>query len=199
MPLAPAARERPTTVDRETLSTVYERELTFVWRALQRLGIPQRDLADVTHDVFLVVFRRLHTYDATRPFRPWLFGVTFRVSSEYFNRASHRREVFDDVTEHVDVRQRPDLACEARERWRIVDRALGKLSLGHRAVVVMHDFLGHRGHEVAAALEIPLGTVYSRLYAARSVILEVAGSRDVDAVEAFGSLGSNTRSRLSAR
>ena len=59
---------------------VYGAELPFVWRTLWRLGVPDRDLEDVAHDVFVVVHRKLVDYDPTRPLKPWLFGICFRVA-----------------------------------------------------------------------------------------------------------------------
>ena len=64
---------------REAFRAIYDREFDYVWHSLRRLGIPARDLPDVTHDVFVKLHRSLVNYDTTRPFRPWLFGVLFRV------------------------------------------------------------------------------------------------------------------------
>jgi len=53
---------------REAFRAIYDREFDYVWHSLRRLGIPARDLPDVTHDVFLKLHKSLATYDSTRPF-----------------------------------------------------------------------------------------------------------------------------------
>ena len=49
---------------------VYGAELGYVWNALRRLGVQDRDIEDLCHDVFVVVFRNLAAYDTRRPIRP---------------------------------------------------------------------------------------------------------------------------------
>jgi RNA polymerase sigma-70 factor (ECF subfamily) len=154
---------------REAFRAIYDRDFDYVWHSLRRLGIPARDLPDVTHDVFLTVHRSLPNYDTTRPFRPWLFGVLFRVASDHQHLGRNARVVLDDMP--VDVRDPspgPEQNAGEREEWRIVDRALAAMDLPHRAVLVMHDFSGHSAHDVAEELSIPLKTVYSRLRTARA-------------------------------
>ena len=60
------------------LRTIFETELDYVWRSLRRLGVRERDVDDVTHDAFIVVYRTLDQYDPSRPLRPWLFGIASR-------------------------------------------------------------------------------------------------------------------------
>ena len=83
------------------LDDIYEREFRYVWQGLRRLGIPPRDLPDVTHDVFVTVFLNLHKYDRARPLRPWLFGVTFRVASDHLSLSRNKREVLEVAPEPV--------------------------------------------------------------------------------------------------
>jgi RNA polymerase sigma-70 factor (ECF subfamily) len=150
---------------------LYERELGYVWANLRRLGIPSRDLPDVTHDVFVVVFRNLSRYDEARPLRPWLFGVLARVGSDHLRLARNRLERLDEAAEPWDARPTPEAEAGLREQWRLVDRALASLPLHHRVVLVMHDIAGHSAREVSAELGIPFKTVYSRLHTARLRVL----------------------------
>jgi len=149
-------------------AALYARELDFVWRSVRRLGVPARDRADVTHDVFVTVFRNLWKYDASRELRPWLFGVTMRVVSDHLRLARNRHETLDPPPEVRDRAPGPDEHALTRERWRLVDRALASIDLPHRAVLVLHDFEGRRGPEIARALGIHPKTVYSRLRTARA-------------------------------
>jgi len=165
----PDAPVEPLSDGREAFRAIYDREFDYVWHSLRRLGIPARDLPDVTHDVFLKLHRSLPTYDATRPFRPWLFGVLFRVASDHQHLGRNAREVLDMVPGELrDTAPGPEQQARESEEWRIVDRALEAMDLPHRVVLVMHDFSGHSAHDVARELAIPLKTVYSRLRTARA-------------------------------
>ena len=139
-----------------------------MFHTLRRLGIRDRDLEDVTHDVFVVVHRKLDDYDASRPLRPWLFGIAHRVAADYRRLARHRREVFDEQTDRIPS-PRADVEADAqkREARTIVLAALDQLEPQRRAVFAMHEIDGFSMPEIAEALNIPLNTGYSRLRLAR--------------------------------
>ena len=163
------------------LTALYRAEFPYVWHSLRRLGIPSRDLEDLAHDVFVVVQQRLGDFDASRPVKPWLFGIAFRVASRFLRRAGHRREVLDDPPDAPGAERPADQALEDEEARRLVLRALGMLDVDKRAVLVMHDLDGHPMPEIASALSIPLNTAYSRLRLAREdftrAVLEVRSKR----------------------
>jgi RNA polymerase sigma-70 factor (ECF subfamily) len=149
------------------IRSVYQAHLDYVWHSLRRLGVPDRDIADVAHDVFLSVARALPTYDARRPIKPWLFGVLFRVASDHLRLHRHAREELGHEAEPLDIAPTPEEALLDEEARALLGRCLQELDLPHRAVVIMHDLAGHDAHEVASALDLPLKTVYSRLRTAR--------------------------------
>jgi RNA polymerase sigma-70 factor (ECF subfamily) len=166
--------QRPRGAQACALDGIYEREFRYVWQGLRRLGIPPRDLPDVTHDVFVTVFLNLHKYDRARPLRPWLFGVTFRVASDHLSLSRNRREILGLAPEPVSPAPPSDVTLQTRQEWMIVDRALGTLDVGRRAVLIMHDFDGHTGQEIADTLGIPLTRVFGRLRSARRIVQDLA-------------------------
>ena len=147
---------------------VYDAELTYVWHTLRRLGVHERDLEDLCHDVFVVVFRHLADYDPRRPIRPWLFGIAFRVASDYRRSARVRREVTGATREVASAAPPADEEVARQQGLALVAQALATLDLDRRAVLVMHDIDGHVMPEIAAALGVPLNTAYSRLRLARA-------------------------------
>ena len=153
--------------DRQELAEIYARDFAYVWRSVRRLGVPAGDRSDVTQDVFVMVFRKLWSFDRSRPFRPWLFGVLMRVVSDHRRLARHAREVIGPTPEVIDRARRPDEAAELAEEWRVIDEAFEALDVRHRAVLIMHDFEGHTARDIASALKIPIKTAFSRLAAAR--------------------------------
>jgi RNA polymerase sigma-70 factor (ECF subfamily) len=146
---------------------LYEAELDYVWASLRRLGVPQASLEDVCHDVFITAWKRMPDYDRSRPIRPWLFGIAYRVASDLRNRASTQREVLDDEADVVDPAQSPHEHAEAAQARKLVARALESIPIERRGVFVMHDIDGTAIPEVAETFGIPLNTAYSRLRLAR--------------------------------
>ncbi|MFO0602468.1 MAG: sigma-70 family RNA polymerase sigma factor [Polyangiales bacterium] len=163
-PLA-APAERPAPLD---LAAVYAREFDWVWATLRRLGVAARNLPDVTHDVFVVVHRRAHTYDPARPLRPWLFGVAYRVARDHLALARNRREAVVEAPELADPAPAQDQALDRAQSRALVLAALQEVELDRRVVFILHDLEEQPMPEIAAALDVPVKTLYSRLAAARA-------------------------------
>ena len=150
-----------------SFSTLFARDLGYVWTSLRRLGIPHRDLEDLSHDVFFRVYQRLDDYDRQRPFRPWLFGFCFRVASDYRRRFANQREVLGAELEQIDPSPDAFDRLVQAEATSLAQLVLQSLELERRAVFVMHELDGCPIPEVAETLGIPLNTAYSRLRLAR--------------------------------
>lgn len=124
------------------------------------------DAEDMAHDVFVAVLKQLDAYDPARPIKPWLFGFAFRVASQY-RRKARRTEPLEEPERLVDGAARPDAQYETARKRRMVQTVLDEIDLDRRAVFVLHDIDSCTGEEIARTLEIPLGTVYTRLRLAR--------------------------------
>lgn len=151
------------------LAQIFEDEAEFVWRLLRRLGVGAADAEDLTHEVFLTVWRKLESYDTSRPLRPWIAGIAVRICARFRRYARNRYEVLaESVVEH-------DLTAGAEEQlhaFRLLTEVMQPLDLERRAIFVMHDVEGWSMPELAEALEIPLNTGYSRLRLARKQVAE---------------------------
>ena len=88
-------------VEEREFRTIFEQELSYVWHTLRRLGVRGDDVRDQAQEVFMIVHRLLPEFDRTRPLRPWLFGIAFRVASAYRDKARYRttEELGEDVTD----------------------------------------------------------------------------------------------------
>jgi len=151
---------------------VYDAHAPFVWASLQRMGVAAADLEDVLQDVFLVVHKRLHTFDGSSKLTTWLFGVALNVAAAHRRRAFRRRE--DVVAEPPEPpptpggrEANPEHDLVLRESRRRVEALLDELDVTKRAVFVMFEIDELPCEEIADMLGVPVGTVYSRLHAAR--------------------------------
>jgi RNA polymerase sigma-70 factor (ECF subfamily) len=154
-------------------SEIYRENVAFVWRSLRRLGVCERDVDDVCQEVFVIVHRKLSTFDATATIRTWLFGIARRVAADHRKRAHVRREALAPPSE-LDVSQARTppgaFALELRRARAILDEILDELDEAKRAVFILFELEELPMSEVAKAVECPLQTAYSRLAAARKQV-----------------------------
>jgi RNA polymerase sigma-70 factor (ECF subfamily) len=149
----------------EACLDAFQKELDYVYRTLRRLGTAPSEIDDLAQEVFLALRRCWDDYDPTRPLRPFLFGISFRIASAYERK--RRREVAFGIVEVGDTGPGPDDALQSKQARALVIAALERIPLPRRAVLVMHDIDDVPVSQVAAVLDIPLFTVYSRLRKAR--------------------------------
>jgi RNA polymerase sigma-70 factor, ECF subfamily len=152
-----------------TFDDLYDRHFDFVWRSLRRLGVQGADLHDAAQDVFLVVHRRLGDFEERSKVTTWLFRICFHTARDRRRRAHVRREVLDPVL--LDGVHDPSTDAtallEQRDDLELFDDALASMDFDQRAVFTLFELEGMTGDDIAEALEIPLGTAYSRLRLAR--------------------------------
>ncbi|MDX2018911.1 MAG: sigma-70 family RNA polymerase sigma factor [Deltaproteobacteria bacterium] len=162
---------RPLSVD-----SIYDSHAHFVWLTLQRMGIWASDLEDACQDVFIVVHRRLHTYDRAAKLTAWLFGICLKVAAAYRRRAHRRQEQLtsEEPPAVAHEGQSPEARAAANQFRQRMQTWLDRLDLEHRAVFVMFEIDGLPCDEIASQLGIPVGTVYSRLHHARRDLVAMA-------------------------
>ncbi|HSU39520.1 MAG TPA: sigma-70 family RNA polymerase sigma factor [Polyangiaceae bacterium] len=148
-----------------TFEDLYEQNFEFVWRTLRRLGVPAADLPDVAQEVFLVVHRRLADFEERGKVTAWLFRISARAARDRRRRAHVRREVAADgpLAEAPDPGPDPSVSLERAGDRALLEQALSALDQDQREVFTAFELEGLSGQAIATALEIPLGTVYSRL------------------------------------
>jgi RNA polymerase sigma-70 factor (ECF subfamily) len=150
---------------------LFDDNYDYVWSSLRRLGIHERDLEDVTHEVFLEVYRKRAARDPARPVRPWLFAFAVRFASDYRKSARHRTELRADVDPPSSAPSQED-SLSNKDTAKLLAAALDALSLELRAVIVLYEIDGVPMKDITDALGIPLFTGYSRLRLAREQCAE---------------------------
>lgn len=143
----------------------FEVEFDYLVRTLRRLGVARDDVEDLAHEVFLILYQNWEIYDPTRPLRAYIFGIAYRVACNYLRK--RKRELSIAVIDAGDLGPRPDQALEANQARAVVLRALKRVPLQRRAVLIMHDIDKLPMTEIATNLSIYRFTGYSRLRKAR--------------------------------
>jgi len=140
--------------------------------ALQLLG-NRDDALDVAQEALLRFFASLGRISPGRAVRPWLLAIVRNQARDFWRRKRVRRaesiEANPDglLSQMADSAPDPEEAVHRMELRRRVWRAIAALSEDHREIVVLRDFHGLSYDDLARALGIKVGTVMSRLHAAR--------------------------------
>jgi RNA polymerase sigma-70 factor (ECF subfamily) len=158
--------------DSPTLEAVYREHFEFVYRKASRLGGPGFDAEDAAQEVFMVVSRKLHTFNGTSAITTWLYGITLNIVRRQRRRArlkkmferSEARAGEESVVEldRAEVNQAKQLA------WQVLD----KLSAKHREVFILSEFEGLSCEEIGKLVGCKVETVWSRLHYARKEFAE---------------------------
>jgi RNA polymerase sigma-70 factor, ECF subfamily len=159
-----------------TLEQVYAEHHDFVWRSVQRLGIPSAIADDAVHDVFLVVARRLVEFEGRSSIRTWLFAIAIRVAQRH-RRTRARQARKEEALKGATIDAIAPSGEERRAAADLVHRLLATLPEDRRAVFILIELEGLTAPEVAEAFALKLPTVYSKLRAAR-IALEAAIARE---------------------
>ena len=155
--------------DLDALGLLFERYRGQVYRTALAIVRDPSVAEDILQDCFLKVYANAHRIDTARPLAPWLYRVTVNLSYTWLSRGKKRRAAFDTEIDHLPgpMRQAPDRLTEQSETRNHIRQAIGALSLDQRVVVVLY-YLNNLGvQDIAEILDVPLGTVKSRLYYAR--------------------------------
>jgi len=143
----------------------FDRELDYIFATLQRLGARPADMDDLLQEIFLVLYRNWRTLDVSRPIRPWLFGVAFRVVRTHRRRRA--RETPCEGLDPEDIAPSPEGRMQGQESLALLSAALQQVPSLRRSVVIKHDLEGLDVIDIARQLSITKFGVYARLYKGR--------------------------------
>ena len=169
--------------DTESFRSLIARHHEDLLRFLVRLTGDRQAAEDIFQEAFLQVHISADTFDPTRRFKPWLFTIAANKARDLLRKRVRRQEVdlsapvtrgndepgqsFVDLME-VDV-PAPDQALDSREQAESVQKAIDRMPLPLREILLLAYFQRLSYAQIADELEIPLGTVKSRLHSAVAV------------------------------
>lgn len=163
--------ERALAGDESAFKQLFTRHRDDASRVVYRMLGPSPEVEDVVQDVFLHVYRSLHTFRGDSRFSTWLYRLAVNVTRMHLRKRKSRPRFADvDVPETPSEDQRvldPGEEVDQRQRIRALYDVLDTLSEKKREVLVMHDFDGVAAKEIAESLDIPVLTVRTRLFYAR--------------------------------
>jgi RNA polymerase sigma-70 factor (ECF subfamily) len=132
------------------------------------------DAKDALQMAFIKTYDTLPRFDLRRPFGPWFFQILRNQCRDMLRsrKAKFTTEALDERLEQrpADVERGPERMRERNAAKELLWRGLEKIGTEHREILVLKELEGFRYSEIAQILEIPEGTVASRLYHARHAL-----------------------------
>jgi RNA polymerase sigma-70 factor (ECF subfamily) len=155
--------------DLDALGGLFERYRDRVFRTALVIVRDPAVAEDILQDCFLKVYANAQRIDTNRPLVPWLYRVTVNLSYTWLSRGKNHRTPLDNVVDLLisPMKQAPDRLTEQTELRQNVRKAIHDLSIDQRVVVVLYYLNGLNLQDIAEILDLPIGTVKSRLYYAR--------------------------------
>jgi RNA polymerase sigma-70 factor (ECF subfamily) len=157
----------------DALGKLYDRYHHVVYRTALAIIGDESAAADLLQDVFLRVHRFSLRIDPNRPLEPWLYRVTTNLTYTWIKR--RKRWLLRPIEEMAEwftgnKKNSPSYQLEKDEEWFNIYQAVATLSLRHRVVIVLHYFNDLSLDEISEVLDIPVGTVKSRLHYGRRAL-----------------------------
>lgn len=151
--------------------------------ALKLVG-DKDEAADISQEAFIRVYRAVKRFDTQKEFFSWFYVILSNLARNRLKkrkvRTKYAREQQADTESilHSQTRSTPDTLMEADETKQRVWQAVEQLPFNFREIIVLRHFEDLSYEEIAKLLNIPIGSVMSRLYYARLKLKDILGSDD---------------------
>jgi RNA polymerase sigma-70 factor (ECF subfamily) len=162
-------------MDEARVRRLFDEHFDYVWRLLRRLGVAESGVDDAAQQVFWIALQRMQGAGPSAE-KAFLTGTALRIASNQRRSQQRRREVNDEapLLRAVDPGSTPEELFEQKRELALLDRALAELPEELRSTFVLFELGDLSTPEIAELLQIPRGTVASRLRRARELFVGAA-------------------------
>ena len=162
--------------ERQAFGALVSRYQNRLYSSMLQILRSETDAEDVVQDAFVLAFTKLSTFKGNSQWYTWLYRIAYNVA---INRMRKRRPTvsLDGPSENqqfdfADAGPAPDDRLEQQERANQLHLALARLTLEHRSILVLREMEGLEYESISEILDLPIGTVRSRLHRARNHLRE---------------------------
>jgi RNA polymerase sigma-70 factor (ECF subfamily) len=154
--------------DADALRAVVERYQERVFALVHGIVRDAHEVEDVAQEVFLKVYTRIAAFDERSQFFTWLYRVAVNAAKDHVKKRVRRPALpLDEADALPGAGECPSAGAARNETQRLVRAAIDALPLKYREVLALRELEGLSYEEIAAVLDISIGTVESRLHRAR--------------------------------
>lgn len=150
--------------DREAFADLVQRFKGHVYRYAVGMIGDRMDAEDVSQETFIKAYYSLSSLDNEYAFSSWIIRIAANLCKDRLKKRTNTPG--QEINEEENKQIADQHATDPLERLSI-EEGLSRLSVGHREVLLLHEIHGYNYEEIAEMIDVPLGTVKSRLFAAR--------------------------------
>lgn len=159
---------------------IYDEWFEHVARWVRALGVRNADVEDLVQDVFVIVHRRLSSFDGQN-LGGWLYRIARRRVRDYrqlvWVKAFFGVHAAPPTEETLQTLAGPLEELERAEGQRLLGRLLSTMSADQRAAFVLFEIEGHSGEDIARLQQVTVNTVWARVHKARKILLRELAKR----------------------
>lgn len=170
--------------DRNAFGELVRTHAAGVMNVIYRMCGDAQLAEDAAQEAFIRAWSNLSAYRPQTSLRNWLYRIAVNAATDLLRKEKRILPHSMDELSLVDERPGPEALVSRRERTRLVQEAVLSLPEASRAVLVLREYEGLSYHEISSTLDIPVGTVMSRLNYARKLLREKLEQKSFLKVEA---------------
>ena len=161
------------------IDALYAEHAAFIGRVLVRLVGDGAHVDDLIQETFIIAFRKRDSFDGRSTPRTWLYGIASRLAMRHRRGAGRWLRALGALIAEpmADVSTRPDTEIDRQRAAKAVHETLDRLPFKQREVFALYELEELEGTEIAAMLEIPINTVWTRLHHGRKKFEDVMRKR----------------------
>lgn len=175
---------------RDAFGALVERYQDRLYNTLVRVLGSRDDASEVLQDAFVQAYTKLESFRGSSQFYTWMYRVALNLACSHRRRTTRRRgeQSVDQIRERcgvepVDTSLQPEQTALRSEQAELVQAALLEISDEHRQILVLREMEDYSYETIAEILELPVGTVRSRLFRARLQLKEQLESMSFNSKE----------------
>lgn len=164
--------------DADAFNELVLRHQDKIFNAVYRFCGNHEDAADITQRAFINAYRKISEFDGDAAFSTWMYRIAFNQSISYRRENSRHKGLSlysgkdEEMVVEPAVMSGPEERMESQDNQHKVQQALSRLDDDDRRIIILKDIEDRSYDEIAEVLDIPKGTVRSRLHRARLALKE---------------------------
>ncbi len=169
--------------DTAAFEELFDKYKSFVWNVAYRMTCSFEESEDLTQEVFVSAWKALGSFKGRSSFSTWLYRITVNKTLNTLRRRSPAgcktdERVFGVVDKEIFMRQNPGAGVESCEVEQALSKLLERLDPDRRMAVVLREIEGLSYEQISGAMDVPVGTVKSRIARAREDLARFAAQME---------------------
>lgn len=161
----------------DAFKKLYEAYVEYALRTTYIITQNQNHAADIVQETFIKVYRNLHRYNMSMPFKPWFYTILINESRRYMNKQN--KEPFAVDSETLIHYLHDEQGFEVKGNVEILEKAFYQLNEMHRTVLILKYVHHFKEKEIADILNLNVNTVKSRLFKGRNKLRNLIGGETI--------------------